>query len=246
MLSPDGTKIIQTTDWVTYDIVDLYSKRVLHSFSYDRAKFKLNGKEFYLSEAGYTPFYWTKDGGHIYVYAFQGGETVGGIRYFGNAFGAKDGVARFDLDTGEMIEIFPETLHVSGYTFSISPDEKGIIYVNEAEIPLVLRWRDLLTDEEKDLITFDESMLDVGDYAWSPEGDKIVFQNMYVGGGDFLLFNINDGEYKTIVKGYKEAINFDFWGDEDKLYYSNWENKIWVLDLKSKTINFVGMATPKP
>lgn len=244
MLSPDGTKKIQTKDWVNFEILDIKNNKLLWSFFYDRAKFKLNGKEFYLFEAGYTPFYWSKDGRYIYVYAYQGGD--GGVKYFGNVFGGKDGVARFDLDTGIMTEILPEILHVGGYTFTITPDEKGIIYVDQRETPLILRWKDLFTDEEKILLTFNGNVLDAGDYGWSPNGDKLIFQTNGVNVNDFLLLDLKSMEVQILVHEFKDAVSFEFWGEQNQIYYADWKDTIWKLDLESKKIEVVGTATPGP
>ena len=175
MLSPDGTKIIQTTDWLTFDILDLNNNKFLWSFTYDRAKF--GEGHMYLYEAGYSPFYWSQDGRYIYVFARQGWD--GGIKYFGDIFGAEEGVARFDVNKGIMTDVIPER-YGGGYTFAISPDEKGIVYVDQRETPLVLRWKDLLTNEEKKLLTFNEDVFDVGAFGWSINEDRLIYMTLKV------------------------------------------------------------------
>ena len=241
MLSPDDTKKIQSRDWIIFDILDIKSSRVLWSFSYDRAKFGEGAG--YSPEGGYTPFYWSKNGEYIYVYAHQG--LDGGVKYSGDAFGAEEGVARFSISTGTMAEILLER-QGGGYTFSISPDEKGIVYVDQREIPLVLRWKDLASGEEKTLLTFDENVLDAGDYGWSSQGDKFIFQTLGVNRNDFVLLDLKSLKSQIIIHEFKEPINFEFWNDPNKVFYSNWKRIIWQLDLETKTLTMVGTATPSP
>lgn len=241
MLSPDGTKQIQSRDWVTFEIVDIQNSAVLWSFSYDRAKFG-EGAD-YLPEAGYVPFYWSQNGEYIYVYSHQG--LDGGVKYFGDAFGAEEGVARFNVTTGTMQEILLER-EGGGYTFSISPDEKGIVYVDQRETPLILRWKDLVSAEEQTLLTFDDNVLDAGDYGWSPQGDKFIFQTLGVNKNDFLLLDLKSLESQIIIHEFKEPINFEFWNAPNEVFYSNWKRIIWQLDLETKTLTMVGTATPSP
>src|SRR4030095_386214 len=59
MLSPDETKVVQTNDWLTFEIFETGTNKKLWSFTYNREKFG-EGNE--LPEAGYAPFYWSKDG----------------------------------------------------------------------------------------------------------------------------------------------------------------------------------------
>jgi len=241
MSSPDGTKKIQTEDWLTYEIIDVKSQRILWSFSYDRAKFGEGAG--YLAEAGYVPFHWSQDGEYIYVYAHQGWD--GGVKYFGDAFGAEEGVARFSLNTGTMAEVLLER-EGGGYTFSISPDEKGIVYVDQRETPLILRWKDLLSGEEKELLTFSETILDAGDFGWSPQRDQLIFQTMGPNGNDFLLLDLESLKTEVIIQEHKEPINIEFWNDANQVFYSNWKEMIWQLDLETKTLTMVGTATPSP
>jgi Periplasmic component of the Tol biopolymer transport system len=241
MLSPDGTKQIQSKDWVTFDIVDIRSSEVLRSFSYDRAKFGEGAG--YSPEAGYVPFYWSQNGEYIYVYAHQG--LDGGVKYFGDAFGAEEGVARFNMNTGMMEEIVPER-EGGGYTFSISADEKGIIYVDQRETPLILRWKDLSSGKEKELLTFSETILDVGDFGWSPQGNKLIFQTMGPNGNDFLLLDLESLKTEIIIQEFKEPVNLKFWKDANKVFYSNWKEVVWQLDLDLKSLTMVGTATPSP
>ena len=252
MLSPDGTKKIQSRDWVTFDILDVKSGKVLRSFSYDRAKFGEGAG--YLPEAGYVPFYWSQNGEYIYVYAHQGWD--GGIKYFGDVFGAEEGVARFNVNTGMMEEIVPER-EGGGYTFSISPDEKGIVYIDQRETPLVLRLKNLSNNNEQVLFTFDETINDIGSYGWSPEMDKIVFMGLevqnpgYTDGSQKFIYsmyvmNLTDPRPYRIVQGLDEWLEFNTWTTENLISYKDWDDTIWQLDLESKTFVAVGTATPPP
>jgi len=252
MLSPDSTKKIQSTDWVTFDILDVKSGKVLKSFSYDRAKFGEGVG--YLPEAGYVPFYWSQNGEYIYVYAHQGWD--GGVKYFGDVFGAEEGVARFNMNTAVMEDIVPER-EGGGYTFAISPDENSIVYVDQRETPLVLRWRDLLTTTERVLLTFDEKILDAGAFGWSPKMDKMVLMGLEVqnpghtdGSQKFfysiLVINLDNPQTYRVVEGIDRWLKFSSWNEQDQVFYTDWENTIWQVDLKSNTLAAKGTATPYP
>lgn len=252
MLSPDGTKKIQSRDWVTFDILDLRSSKVLWSFSYDRAKF---GKsDSYLPEAGYVPFYWSQNGKYIYMYAGQGWD--GGVKYFGDMFGADEGLEKFDLDAGVMTEILPER-YGGGYTFAISPDEKGVIYIDQRETPLVLRWKNLITGDETALFTFDEKIYDVGDYEWSPEMDKIIFIGLevqnpgYTDGSqkffyNFFVMDLKKHQPHIIIERFNKWLEFESWNSQSQVSYKDWDGVLWRLDLDSKTLIPIGTATPSP
>lgn len=252
MLSPDGTKQIQSRDWVTFDIVDIRNGEVLQSFSYDRAKFGEGAG--YSPEGGYIPFHWSQNGEYIYVYAHQ--SLDGGVKYYGNAFGARNGLARFDLDTGIVAEILPER-EGGGYTSSISPDEKGIVYVDQRETPLVLRWKDLSTGDEKALFTFDEKILDVGEYEWSPEMDKLLFMGLevqnpgYTDGSQkkfysFFIINLENPQPERILQGLDKRLEFNVWDTPSLVQYKDSDDIIWQLDLESKTLAVIGTTTPSP
>lgn len=241
MISPDGTKKIRAKDGVVFEILDIASNKVLWSFFYDRAKFSKS--EIYLSGAGYGIHHWSKDGKYIYIYASQGWD--GGYKYFGNAFGAHESLARFDLETGIMTEILPERFGV-GYTFGFSPDEKSIVYADQRETPIILRWKDLFANDEKSLLTFDNMVLDVGDFVWFPNMDKLVFQTMGPDGNDFLLLNLINLDVDIIIHEFKEPIDFVEWENQNKLVYKNWKGEAWLIDLDTKTLNAIGIATPNP
>lgn len=252
MISPDGTKQIQSRDWVTFDIVAIRSGKVLQSFSYDRAKFGEGAG--YSPEGGYIPFHWSQNGEYIYVYAHQ--SLDGGVKYYGNAFGARNGLARFDLDSGIMTEILPER-EGGGYTSSISPDENGIVYIDQRETPLILRWKDILSGEEKELLTFNESILDVGEYEWSPEMDKLLFMGLEVqnpGQTDgsqkqfysFFIINLGSLQYERILQGLDKRLEFNAWDTPSHVSYKDSGDIIWQLDLESKTLEVIGTTTPSP
>jgi hypothetical protein len=241
MLSPDGAKKIQSNDWLTFDIIDIKNSKTLWSFSYNRAKF---GKGIgYLPEAGYVPFYWSQNGEYIYVYAHQGRD--GGVKYWGDAFGAEEGVARFNTDTGIMEEVLPER-DGGGYTFSISPDENSMVYTDQRETPIVLRRKDLFTNVEITLLTFDNIVLDVGDFVWFPNMSKLIFQTMGPNINDILLLDLASFDAEIIVREFKEPINFVKWETQSTLLYKNWKGETWLLDLDTRTINPIGVATPNP
>lgn len=250
MLSPDGTKIIQTKDWLTFDILDVNNNKILWSFTYDRAKF--GEGHMYLYEAGYSPFYWSSDGKYIYVSAGQGWD--GGVKYFEDVFGAREGVARFDVETGAMSDVIPER-YGSGYNFSISPDEKGIVYIDQRETPIVLRWKDLLTNEEKILINFDQNIFDVGAFGWSINEDRLIYMTLEVENPfeenqefsyDFFALDLENLQSQMIMQEFDQWLRFEFWDSENKVYYSDSQNMIWELDLIGKVITSIGIATPTP
>jgi hypothetical protein len=250
MLSPDGTKIIQTKDWVTFDIRNTTDEHVVWSFSYDRAKFEKDNM--YLSEAGYAPFYWSQNGKYIYVKAHQG--LDGGVKYWGNVFGAEQGLSRFDVDTGIMTEILHENFS-GGYTFAISPDESGIVYVDQLETPLVLRWRDLLTTKEKTLKVFDKQIYDVGSFGWSPKMDKLIFTTLEIPNPDqqnpeflfdFFVIGLENLQQQTVFQGFDNWLRFELWNKQNQVFYIDWQNTVWQLDLDSKMFSSKGTATPSP
>jgi len=249
MLSPDGTKIIQTKDWVTFDILNTKDEKIIWSFTYDQTKFSEDG---YLTEGSYQPFYWSQNGKYIYVKARQG--LDGGVKYWGNVFGAVQGLARFDVDKGVMIEILNEK-HWAGYTFAISPDESSIVYVDQWGTPLVLRWRGLLTDKEKTLITFEEQIYDVGAFGWSPKTDKLIFTTLEIPNPDqqrpewlfdFFVLDLENPQLRMVFQGFDKWLHFVSWNKQNQVFYTDSDNTVWQLDLVSKTLSAKATATPIP
>lgn len=250
MLSPDGTNEIQTKDWLTFDVINVEDKRVIWSFSYDRAKFGEGDK--FLYEAGYSPFYWSQDGKYIYVFARQGWD--GGIKYFGDVFGAEEGVARFDVDTGIMTDVIPER-YGGGYTFAISPDENGIVYVDQRESPLILRWKSLSSGEEKNLLTFDENIFDVGQFGWSSNMGRLIYMTLEVLNPlevtqefsfSFFVIDLENPQPQMILQEFDRWLSFEVWDDENQVFYTDWEDTVWQLDLEKNIITARGTATPGP
>ena len=250
MLSPDGTKRIQTKDWVTFDILNTRDEQGIWSFSYDQSKFEKDDID--ISEAGYKPFYWSQDGRYIYVKTHQG--LDGGVKYWGNVFGAEQGLARFDVDTGVMTEILKEYFG-SGYTFAISPDEKGIVYVDQRKNPLVIRWRDLLTSKEKTLKSFDKQIYDVGAFGWSPKMDKLIFSTLEIPNPDeqnpeflfdFFVMDLKNLRIQTVFQGFDNGLQFELWNEQNQVFYTDWQNTVWQLDIDSKTLSAKATATPIP
>lgn len=248
MLSPDGSTIIQTKNWVTFEILETKTKKKLWSFSYDRKKFG-TGNE--LEEGGYSPFYWSKDGKYIYVFARQGWD--GGNRYYGDQFGAEEGVARFNTENGIMEEVLPE-IYGGGYTFALSPDETGIIYTDERDFPLILKWRNLDNQSEKTIWEFDETVFDVGAFGWSPEMDRLTFITLEVRNPfenqehifDVFITDLQSPQPQLIIDNFTEHLSFEFWDKQDKIFFMGNSDVIYQVDLNAEVINPVGTATPNP
>jgi hypothetical protein len=250
MQSPDGTMAVQTKDWEIFEILNKKNGQVMWSFAYDKSKFGSNN---YLSEAYYEPYYWSGDGKYIYVKIYHGTES-GAVKYWGNVFGAVKGLVRFDVDTGKMSEILKENLE-GGYTFVISPDEKGIVYTNQSETPLVLRWRDLLGNKEKTLLAFDKQIYDVGSFGWSPNMDRLIFSTLRIQNSDqtpqdflfdFFVMDLEDLHPHMVLQRPEDWLNFEYWDQQDGIFYTDWQNTVWRLDLNTKTLSAIGTATPNP
>jgi hypothetical protein len=249
MLSPDETKTVQTKDWLTFEILERRTDKKLWTFTYNREKF---GKGNELPEAGYIPFYWSKDGKYIYVFAKQGWD--GGHRYYGDVFGAEEGIARFDVDAGMMTEILPE-FYGSGYTFSISRDEQSIVYADQREAPLVLRWKSLTNDDERIIWKLDENVFDVGEFGWSPQMDKLIFetvtvQNPFESNQEFMyslfVIDLENPQPQIIIEGLEERLSFESWNNQEKVFFTDFENITWQLDLKTKEIRALETAPQSP
>src|SRR5688572_1196542 len=111
LLSPDGTKRIQSLDWNNYEVLTADGK-ILWSISYEN---KLGA-----FEPGWHPFYWSPDGKYVYFTCYHGPDD-GSTKFFGNALKDGDCIYRFDVDTGELVELIPE-IKPGYYAFAISPD----------------------------------------------------------------------------------------------------------------------------
>ena len=144
-----------------------------------------------------------------------------------------------------MEEVLPER-DGGGYTFSISPDENSMVYTDQRETPIVLRRKDLFTNVEITLLTFDNIVLDVGDFVWFPNMSKLIFQTMGPNINDILLLDLASFDAEIIVREFKEPINFVKWETQSTLLYKNWKGETWLLDLDTRTINPIGVATPNP
>lgn len=227
MTSPDGTKKVQTRDWESLEIIQSDGK-LLWIYTYDN--------KFEVSEPGISPFYWSKDGQYLYLTCYHGPDDSS-IKYFGNHFKDGDCLFRFDINTGETKEIIPDQ-HPGYYAFSISPNEKYIVYANQNDPIVKIKLLDLNTNEEKTLFTSeDESIFEIGSFGWSPDMSKLLFSTSNKEGKDsILLLDLITLEVQPIITDISKYFVFDSWGEDGKVYYKDSAQfgDTWVLDLEKK------------
>ena len=75
---------------------------------------------------------------------------------------------------------------------------------------------------------------------------KLIFQTMEPNINDILLLDLASFDAEIIVREFKEPINFVKWETQSTLLYKNWKGETWLLDLDTRTINPIGVATPNP
>lgn len=227
LVSPNGTKKVQTRNWESLEIIKL-DGTLLWEFVYDN--------KFEVSEPGVTPFYWTKDEKYIYISCFHGPHDSS-IKFRGNRFKNGDCVIRFDIDTGKTIEVIPD-LYPGYYAFAISPDENLIVYANQNDPIVKIKLLDLNTNEEKTLFTSeDESTFEIGSFGWSPDMRKLLFSTSNKEGKDsILLLDLITLEVQPIITNISKYFVFDSWGEDGKVYYKDSAQfgDTWVLDLEKK------------
>lgn len=247
LFSPDGKKRIQSSDWKTFEILNA-DGTIIWSFSYDDKKFGKD-KAALLSEAGYSPFYWSQDGKYIYITCFHGNDD-GSTKYIGNTFIDGDGVFRFDVDTGKMIEIIPEILP-GYYAFSISPDGNQLVYANQTETPVKIKLLDLSNNQEKVLLTADEKILEIGSFGWSPKKDKLLFTTLELLDEQKRIYSIfvldlNSVTTQSVVENIDQRLDFESWNERGQILYNDMYHTGWQLDLESKSLSRIATATPIP
>lgn len=227
LVSLDGTKKVQTRDWKNLEIVKS-DGTLLWIFTYDN--------KFEVSEPGVEPFFWSKSGKYIYITCYHGPDDSS-VKFYGNHFKDGDCIIRFDIETGEAIELVPD-LHPGYYAFAISPDDNLIVYSNQNDPIVKIKLLDLNTNEEKTLFTSeDESIFEIGSFGWSPDMSKLLFSTSNKEGKDsILLLDLITLEVQPIITDISKYFVFDSWGEDGKVYYKDSAQfgDTWVLDLEKK------------
>lgn len=263
LFSPDGTKKIQSYTYVgkTFDILDA-SGAVLWSITYDDNKFGSGNTAATLVDAGYSPFYWSKDGRYIYLTSYHRQEIDGSSKFYGNDFIDGCSVSRFDIETGEMMDILPEIAPGYGYyAFSISPDEKHLVYTYQNETPVQIKLLEISTKEEHVLLTANEDVLETGGFGWSPKGDQLAFQTLKIDNDEKRYYSIYILDLKNLttrllVKDFDTQIRFMSWDEKGVISYAAHPGRYnWYLTLESwrflpvtmtPFITFSLSSTPNP
>jgi len=240
LFSPDRTMRIQSPDWRYWEIIK-DDGTILWSFSYDSNKYLKFGtdKVPFFSEAAYVPFYWSRDGKFVYLTCLHGGENSS-TKFFGNAFADGSGMFRFDVMTGEMIEIVPE-IFPGYYAFSFSPDGKELVYANQTETPVRVKLLNLDTFEEKTIITGTDNILEIGAFGWSPNQQKLIYSTLETN-YDIFIVDFETLEKQNIIRDFENHLSFENWIENDKVYYHDTHQAVWSLDLENKML--VPLAVP--
>lgn len=248
LTSPDGTKKIQSFDWNNYEILTSDGVK-LWSFSYEN--------KFGSAEPAAIPFHWSNDGNYIYITCVHGPDDSS-TKFLGRIFGNGDCVFRFDVHKGSVTEIVPE-IKPGYYAFSISPDDSMLVYANQTETPVTVKLMSLITKTEKILFTANESIIEVGDFGWSPNKDKLVFTSMTMTEDEgqrfytIFVFDLENLTAKPIVENFSESLRFETWNEQDEILYRDsyheavyQEKMLWVLNLQSRALSPLGTSTPQP
>ena len=236
LLSPNGTKRIQSLDWNNYEVLTTDGK-ILWSISYEN---KLGA-----FEPGWHPFYWSPDGKYVYFTCYHGPDD-GSTKFFGNALMDGDCIYRFDVDTGELVELIPE-IKPGYYAFAISPDGSQLVYTNQTETPVKIKLLDLNNFDERVLFTADEKILETGSFGWSPKMDKIVFTTLEMPEDKkraYSMFMLDLKSLKTqvLITDFNEWLGLESWDEQGRIYYRDSNRAVWELNLES--IMLTPLAVP--
>jgi len=249
LISPSSTQkvIYDASLGRTFEVIDK-NGTVKWAITYDVNKFKDSFGM--LGEAWYKPFHWSKDENYLYYTCFHGGEIDGSRKYYGNEFIDGCGVFRLDIKTGETIDILPEIAPGNGYyAFSISPDEKHLVYTHQSETPVQIKLLDMNTREEKILLTADENILETGRFGWSPQGDKLAFMTLKISEDEKRLFSmyildLKSLKMKLLVKDFDTRIRFRSWDEKGVISYEPDDSGyIWQITIESEMFSLI---TPTP
>jgi hypothetical protein len=238
LLSPDGTKRVQSLDWNNYEVLTKDGK-VLWTISY--------GNKLGAFEPEWHPIYWSLNGKYIYFTCYHGPDD-GSTKFFGSAFHDGDCIDRFDVDTGKLVELIPE-IHPGYYAFAISPDGSQLVYANQTETPVKIKLLDLNTQKERFLLIADKKVLEMGSFGWSPKMDRLIFTTLEMLDDEkriYSIFMLDMKSLKTqiLVKNFGDWLEFKSWNEQGQILYRDTYNNEWQLNLESKVLFPLATATP--
>ncbi|MFS8119443.1 MAG: hypothetical protein ACMG55_13295 [Microcoleus sp.] len=226
LMSPDGTKKVQTRDWKNLEIVKSDGS-ILWVFSYNN--------KFEVSEPGVEPFLWSKDGKYIYITCYHGPDDSS-IKFYGNHFKDGDCLIRFDIETGKTMELIPD-LYPGYYAIAISPDDNLIVYANQNDAIVKVKLLDLKTKSEKIIFTAEKNIIEVGSFGWSPDMSKLLLSISHDEGKDSIfLLDLATLKVEPIITNFSKFFMFDSWDENGQVYYrdSYQFGDLWELDLEQK------------
>lgn len=237
MWSPDGTKKVQSLDWNNYEVLTADGK-VLWKLPYEN---KLGA-----FEPGWHPFFWSLDGKYIYFTCYHGPDD-GSTKFFGNDQMDGDCVYRFDVGTGELVELIPE-IKPGYYAFAISPDGNQLVFANQTETPVKIKLLDLNNLNERVLVTADEQVLEMGSFGWSPSMNEIVFTTLKIMDDkkrvySIFMLDLKSLETQVLVSNFSQWLGLESWDEQGRISYRDTYRAVWELDLESKILTPLAVPT---
>jgi Tol biopolymer transport system component len=147
---------------------------------------------------------WTQDGNYVYLephFCCADGPS------FYNGWG----LIKLDLRTGEYKTILQPSFSDTAYSFSISPDDRFLVYVSSRQNQLV-HILDLENDNEQ-TIKFKVRYTDIGDFVWTPDGSEILMVaglegwRDQKGGFSIFLYNTKQDSVRVLVNDDKRQLD---------------------------------------
>lgn len=157
--------------------------------------------------------HWSKDGAYAYV-----GVNPHTDGYWEPFHEATD-LFRLNLETGQISEV----LKGGYYSFTFSPDDSMLAYIETDQSPIILTLRDLQTGAEQ-TFKFESKYNTGGSYVWSPDSKKLVFSIVQYDENNFkyvassiVLWEREKQDVTVLIKDYQFPLTPIEWVEETKI-----------------------------
>jgi hypothetical protein len=196
------------------------------------------------------PIHWNQDGKYVFITFVGPAEGPGDEYYHGN------GLLRVDLQDGTITNTIPGcTSQPScwrwnhGGSFSISPTDRRLAYIDGTGADLVLTLSDLKTGASHS-IPLDRMYSNAGQFHWSQDGLVLItalagprdkdapFAPVFT---DIMVLNVQTLAYQTFRINKADFFYFDDYKD-NSLFFHGYEGAYWAYDLNSLAL----LSQPTP